>query len=181
MTPLQSRIVSVAKSEASYQTMPRNSYCNRFSAYWHSGSTACPAGERGEEWCADFAAWVWRRAGVRFTYGYGPTDINASAISIYKWGLAQHTWHPAKGYSAAPGDIAVYGLVLGANPSAAHVAIVTDDTAGSAGPDVVDGDGDRTGFSEVDVVADQLRAVANEEATTISGYVAPPARAALHK
>jgi hypothetical protein len=50
------------------------------------------------------------------------------------------------GYVASPGDVAIYGLSLGADPSAAHMAIVTDDAPDQSGPDVVNGDGDQTGF-----------------------------------
>jgi hypothetical protein len=65
-------------------------------------------------WCADFAAWGWQMAGVRFTYGYGPGEINGAAASFYEWGVANGEGHPAaKGYVASPGDVAVYGLSLG--------------------------------------------------------------------
>ena len=94
-----------------------------------------------------------------FTYGYGPGEINGAAVSFYEWGVANGEWHPAtSGYVAAPGDVAVYGLSLGADPSAVHVAIVTDDPPGQPGPDVVNGDGDRTGFSVVETGTDQAMA-----------------------
>jgi CHAP domain len=128
-----------------------------------------------EEWCADFAAWVWRLAGVRFTYGYDPEEINGAAISFYEWGVANGEWHPAaSGYVASPGDVAVYGLSLGAHPSAAHVAIVTKDPPGQQGPDVVNGDGDRTGFSVVETGTNQVRADAGPGDSTLAGYVSPP-------
>ena len=85
-----------------------------------------------------------------------PGEINGAAASFYEWGVANGEWHPAtSGYVASPGDVAVYGLSLGADPSAVHVAIVTDDTPGQPGPDVVNGDGDRTGFSVVETGSDQ--------------------------
>jgi hypothetical protein len=174
MTPLERRIVTIAESQAGYQTSPRHSYCNKYSFYWHAGSATCPAGELSEEWCADFAAWVWHKAGVKLTYGYAPGDLNGAAVSFYLFAVDHHIWHTAKGYHAAPGDIAVYGLVTGAEPSAAHVAVVTEDPVGQAGPSVVDGDGDRTGFSEIDVVDDQSRAVASKASTALSGCVSPP-------
>ena len=75
----------------------------------------------------DFAAWAWQKAGVRLIYGYAPGQINGGAASFYDWGVAHGQWHPAtSGYRPAPGDVAVYGLSVGADPSAAHVAIVTD-------------------------------------------------------
>jgi hypothetical protein len=67
----------------------------------------------------------------------------------------------------------VYGLNYGALV-AVHVAIVISDTLGNRGPDVINGDGDRTGFSVVEIGTDESRAdVANASSATISGYVAP--------
>jgi hypothetical protein len=173
-TALGAGIVTAATSMLGYHTDPTRSYCNRFSAYWDAGSANCPTGELSEEWCADFAAWAWRTAGVSFTYGYRAGDINAGAASFYEWGLANGTWHPAAGYTAAPGDVAVYGLSLaGGSPRAAHVAIVTDDPLSQQGPDVVNGDGDRTGFSVVESGTDQVLADASAR-SALSGYVTPP-------
>ena len=134
--------MAIAASQVGYSTDPSNSYCNKFSAYWNAGRADCPAGETSEEWCADFAAWAWQKAGVPFTYGYGPGEINGGAVSFYEWGLANGDWHPAtSGYTAGTGDVAVYGLSPGAAPSATHVAIVTDDPPDQLGPDVINGDG----------------------------------------
>ena len=169
------RIVALAQSQIGYATNPSSSYCNKYSAYWNAGMAACSGGEKSEEWCADFAAWAWQKAGVPFTYGYGPEEINGGAVSFYEWGVANGEWHPAaSGYVASPGDVAIYGLSLGADPSAVHVAIVTDDAPGQAGPDVVNGDGDRTGFSVVETGTDQAIADAGNGDSILAGYVSPP-------
>jgi hypothetical protein len=171
---LPQRIVAIALSQVGYGADPSNSYCNKFSAYWDAGTTVCPSGERSEKWCADFAAWAWRRAGVPFAYGYVPGEINGAAVSFYQWGVDHGQWHPASGgYVAAPGDVAVYGLTLGADPSAAHVAIVTDDAPNQRGPNVVNGDGDRTGFSVAETGRDQVRADTGRGDSTLDGYVSP--------
>jgi hypothetical protein len=168
------RIVTIANSQVGYNTEPSNSYCNKFSAYLNAGTSICPSGEMSEEWCADFAAWVWRLAGVNFIYGYGTNQINGAAVSFYEWGVANGEWHPAtSGYVADPGDVAIYGLSIGVDPSAAHVAIVTDDVPGQRGPDVVNGDGDMTGFSVVEIGTDQVRAVSDHDNSVLSGYVSP--------
>ena len=60
----------------------------------------------------------------------------------------------SSGYRPKAGDVVVYGLRLGAFPSAAHVAIVTGASPGRAGPDVINGDGDRTGFSVVEILSE---------------------------
>jgi hypothetical protein len=141
---LRPRIVAIAESQVGYRTDPSSTYCNKFSAYWDAGTADCPSGESAEEWCADFAAWAWQNAGVHVSYGYGQGEINGAAVSFYQWALANGQWHPAaRGFVAAQGDVAVYGLSLGAHPSAVHVAIVTADPPGQRGPDVVNGDGDR--------------------------------------
>jgi hypothetical protein len=169
------RIVAVAQSQVGYRTEPSNSYCNKFSAFWNAGTAGCPSGEKAEEWCADFAAWAWHEAGVPFTYGYAPGEINGGVVSFYEWGVANGQWHPAtSGYVASPGDLAVYGLSLGADPSAVHVAIVTNDAPGQPGPDVVNGDGDGTGFSVVETGTDQSRADAGNGNSVLAGYVSPP-------
>jgi hypothetical protein len=169
------RIVVIAQSQLGYSTSPPDSYCNKFSAYWGAGAASCAGGESSEEWCADFAAWAWRKAGVPFVYGFAVGELNAAAASFYEWGVAHGTWHPAwSGYRALPGDVAVYGLSLGASTSAAHVAIVTGDPPGQRGPDVVNGDGDRTGFSVVEAGSDQLRADAGHgQGALLAGYVSP--------
>jgi len=170
------RIVAVAQSQVGYSTNPSDSYCNKFSAYWNAGSSVCPSGERSEQWCADFAAWVWHEAGVPLTYGYGTDQINGAAASFYEWAVANGAWHLASnGYVAEAGDVALYGLSLeGPTPSAAHVAVVTDDSSGQAGPDVVNGDGDRTGFSVVETGNDQVQADVGQNDSALDGYVSPP-------
>ena len=172
---LRQRIVAIAMSQVGYSTEPSSSYCNKFSAYWDAGTADCPSGESAEEWCADFTAWAWQNAGVQITYGYRPGQINGAAVSFYDWALANGQWHPAtSGYVAAPGDVAVYGLSLGADPSAVHVAIVTDDPPGQPGPDVVNGDGDRTGFSVIETGTGQVQADTGHGDSTLAGYVSPP-------
>ena len=172
---LGQRIVAIAQTQVGYATDPSDSYCNKFSAYWGAGAPTCPGGETSEEWCADFAAWAWQKAGVAVPYGYGLGDLNAGAVSFYQWGVAHGTWHPAdSGYRARAGDVAVYGLVLGSHPSAAHVALVVDDPAGQRGPDVINGDGDHTGFSVVESGSDQFRADAgHHQGALLAGYVSP--------
>ena len=169
------RIVAIAQSQVGYATSPSNSYCNKFSAYWHAGQNICGSGLSSEKWCADFAAWVWREAGLSFQYGYGAGEINGAVISIYEWAVDNGEWHAAgSGYVASPGDLAVYGLSLGPQPSAAHVAIVTATTAAQSGPDVVNGDGDQTGFSVVETGTDQAQIHVGEDVYPLAGYVSMP-------
>jgi CHAP domain len=169
------RVVAFANSQLGYTTDPSSSYCNKFSAYWGVGAQTCPGAESSEEWCADFAAWAWRKAGVPFSYGFGSDDINAAAASFYEWGVAHGTWHSAYGgYRPVAGDVAVYGLSTGSYLSAAHVAVVTGDPLGQRGPDVINGDGDRTGFSVVETGTDQLRAdTGHGQGALLAGYVSP--------
>ena len=171
-TSFRARIVSIAEAQLGYRTDPPHSYCNKYSAFWGAG-TKCGRGLRSEEWCADFAAWVWRRAGAVFTYSYGPTDINASSGSFYLWAVAHGTWHPqGNGYSPQPGDVAIYGLDP-TTGTAAHVAVVTGYHQGTRGPDVVNGDGDRTGFSVVETGTDQYKADTPGTVALLSGYASP--------
>jgi hypothetical protein len=174
MTPLQARIVSVAEGQIGYATDPPNTYCNKYSAYWYSGTDDCGNSNLDEEWCADFAAWVWKQAGAEVNYQFINGDLNSSAASFYEWGAANGTWHPlGDGYVPEPGDVAVYGLDVGALV-AAHVAVVISYTPGDKGPNVVNGDGDHTGYSVVETGVDQVEAdVPDAAAAPLSGYVSP--------
>jgi len=173
LSPLRARIVAIAESQIGYTTDPPATYCNKYSAYWSSGAGNCGNGNLDEEWCADFAAWVWQRAGVPITYQYINGDINSSAASFYQWGVAHGTWHPlGSGYVPQPGDVAVYGL----DPAAlvaAHVAVVISYTPGEKGPTAVNGDGDLTGFSVVEVRTDEDFADTRPTGAPLSGYVSP--------
>jgi hypothetical protein len=178
LTPLRARIVSVAESQIGYRTEPADSYCNKYSAYWDVGTAGCETGLRSEEWCADFAAWVWQQAGAEVTFHFATGDLNSASASFYEWGLDHGTWHAAgSGYTPQPGDVAVYGLDT-TTVVAAHVAVVVGYTAGARGPDVVNGDGDHTGFSVVETGTDQYQADTQGGGEPLSGYVAPTAPAA---
>lgn len=168
------KIAATALSQVGYRTSPSGSYCNQFSAYWGYGTADCGNHNLDEEWCADFAAWAWNEAGVPFEYGQQAGQINSAAISFYFWGVGHGTWHPvSSGYHPSPGDVAVYGLDL-SDDSAVHVAVVTGYQSGERGPDVVNGDGDRTGFSVVETGTDQYEAdTGSNDTGPLAGYVAP--------
>jgi hypothetical protein len=53
------------------------------------------------------------------------------------------------------------------------VAVVTAAVSGQRGPNVVNGDGDRTGFSVVEAGTDQYRADTGRRGAPVSGYVSP--------
>jgi CHAP domain len=173
LSPLRKRIVAIAESQLGYVTDPASTYCNKYSAYWVSGADDCGNSNLAEEWCADFAAWVWEQAGADVTYQYVNGDLNSSAASFYEWGAARGTWHPAGSrYQPLPGDVAVYGLDEAALV-AAHVAVVIGYTPGERGPIAVNGDGDLTGFSVVEVATDEVVADTHPGSAVLSGYVSP--------
>ena len=177
LSPLRARIVSIAQGQVGYQTDPSDTYCNKFSAYWYAGVDDCGNDNLDEEWCADFAAWVWKQAGAEVNYQLAPGYLNGNSASFYVWGTDHGTWHPVtSGYTPQPGDVAVYGLDTSA-VTAVHVAIVTAATGNAAAPDVINGDGDRTGYSVVEVGDNQAFADARQKDASLSGYVSPTAAA----
>jgi hypothetical protein len=173
ISPLRGRIVAIAEGQVGYRTSPSATYCNKYSAYWVSGANDCANANRDEQWCADFAAWAWKMAGVAVTYQYISGDLNSSSASFYEWGVANGTWHAAgSGYTPLPGDVAVYGLNV-SQLVAQHVAVVVSYSGGSRGPDAINGDGDRTGFSVVELANDEYRADGEGGSAALWGYVAP--------
>ncbi len=76
-----------------------------------------------EEWCADFAEWVWQQAGVTADMKL----INPGAKSFYDWGQAQGQPLTVDGTDPQVGDAVVFyepGPITTATP-ADHVGIVT--------------------------------------------------------
>jgi PKD repeat protein len=76
-----------------------------------------------EEWCSDFAKWVWQQAGVTADI----STLNAGADSFYGWGLQQGESMPADSDSPAVGDAVVFyppGAIT-STTGADHVGIVT--------------------------------------------------------
>jgi hypothetical protein len=174
LSPLRARIVSIAQGQLGYTTDPSNTYCNKFSSYWNAGVDDCGGnGNLDEEWCADFAAWVWKEAGAVVAYQLASGYLNGDSASFYVWGTDHGTWHPAgSGYVPQPGDVAVYGLDTSA-VTAVHVAVVVGTTGDNDAPDVVNGDGDRTGYSVVEVGNSQSYADVKGKGAPLSGYVSP--------
>ncbi len=105
--------------------------------------------DQNEFWCADFAKWVWRQAGVRSGLG----TLNPSAASFYPWAL-EHGQRPRFGSGApAVGDAVVFyppweptpaggwadhvGIVVGVN-SDGTVDLVNGDFGGGGVPITVE-------------------------------------------
>jgi hypothetical protein len=173
LSPLRARIVSIAQSQLGYTTDPSDTYCNRFSAYWNAGIDDCGNSNMDEEWCADFAAWVWQQAGAKVDYALAPGYLNSQSASFYVWGNDHGLWHPVhSNYAPQPGDVAVYGLNL-SSVTAQHVAIVVSVTGDNHAPNVINGDGDRTGFSVVEMGKHQEYADVHGRGGRLSGYVSP--------
>ena len=173
VSPLRSRIVAAAQGQVGYRTDPSDTYCNKFSAYWDAGVRDCGNDNLDEQWCADFAAWAWKQGGAEVSYQLAPGYLNGNSASFYVWGTDHSTWHPVgSGYTPQPGDVAVYGLDTSA-VTAVHVAVVIAATGDAAAPDVVNGDGDRTGFSVVELGDHQAFADVKGHGAPLSGYVSP--------
>ena len=113
------------------------------------------------------------RPAPRSTTSWHPGNLNGDSASFYVWGTNHGTWHPVgSGYAPQPGDVAVYGLDTAA-VTAVHVAVVTAATGNDAAPDVINGDGDRTGYSVVEVGDHQAYADVKGKGAPLSGYVSP--------
>ncbi|MEW1913085.1 CHAP domain-containing protein [Kitasatospora sp. NPDC085895] len=89
-----------------------------------------------EYWCADFAIWAWRNAGLAVT------GLDASAVSFRTYGQNNGTLHTAATYQPQPGDAVIYGTGTGSGTVVHHVGIVT--SVGADGS-VVTANGDWNG------------------------------------
>jgi hypothetical protein len=164
---IRNAIVAAAASQIGVQDSPAGTYCNKYSAYWGSGAL-CGNGNRSEGWCADFAAWSWRMAGVPFVYGSSPGDVNAMTASFYQWAVDHGAWHAAgSGYVPQPGDVAVFGLSA-SGTYADHVAVVV--SPGQVGVDAINGDWWSTGNGGVEPEDNETSATGTDG---LSGYASP--------
>ncbi len=167
-------IVSIAESQdqnhAGIVENPPGSNCNIYTAYWGRGSaTGCAPGTSAEEWCSDFAEWVWAQAGI------DTTGINGWSYTFVDWGQSHvGAWQPGATNDPAPGDAVIWGDTSSAY--GAHVGIVVgvsggwiDVVSGNSGPPI-DAQGD------VDAVWDSGYfdpATSTVDGYPIIGYVAP--------
>jgi CHAP domain-containing protein len=112
---MRRKIVKIAKDELADR---RHNHeiggynCNFYSTALGAGHRSCTNGWRSEAWCADFARWVWKRAGAD-THG-----LSAAVSSFHTYGVKHHTWNSGASTAGVQrGDAAVYR-----HPS--HVGIV---------------------------------------------------------
>ena len=155
---LTARIVldseSQDQSHAAVIDTPSDTNCNPFTAAFGRGTTAgCVPGTASEEWCSDFADWVWTVAGL------DTTGIDGAAKTFVTWGQARGQF--LKGITAKPavGDAVVWGVL---NPLwGAHVGIVV----GVRG-------------TEIDVVSGNSGVSATTSGVWRSGYFAPASQTA---
>jgi|GEM_PF-462955 len=123
-------------------------------------------------WCAAFAEWVWRQAGVKQV----PTTLVARSVG--QWGVDHHVFKPRPSGQVGdprPGDIVVFG-----SPAAAtggHVGIVYSVNANHT-ITTINGDYGRGPMpSDNRVVKETINPVtarSGGDSLPISGYVSPP-------
>jgi hypothetical protein len=152
-------------------------YCDRFSYDMGDTESLCGGGGNDdEEWCSDFAAYIWRNGGnVSFNFkGDNPENgyLSANSGGFYSYAVVKGTWHSAtSGYSPEPGDVAVYGPLYQSSEGvwlASHVAVVIGVSPGNNGPNAFNGD---DGYDGVDLAMDET---ASSQGDNLVGYASPP-------
>lgn len=78
-----------------------------------------------EPWCADFASWVWKQAGVPFGKDGRGEDWTVAMID---WAKKQGTYHARGSYDPKPGDFLMVDWEGGQGVD--HVAVVTEVSGG---------------------------------------------------
>jgi CHAP domain len=140
---VRSRIVAVAQSQLGQREDPPGSNCTKFGP--------C------EAWCADFATWVWRQAGV------ASIGRIAWVPSLVEWGKQRGTWKAGYDNDPKPGDLVIFsGLHVGIVETVRPSGVITI-IAGNTGTQNVA----RRGPTTPDRGSTMGPAA-------ISGYVSPP-------
>ncbi|MEU7864433.1 CHAP domain-containing protein, partial [Nonomuraea sp. NPDC049141] len=135
-------IVSAAQTELNNGTRnhesPMGSGCNYYTGFFRTwkDSAGCPSSDgvqwRDSNWCADFAKYVWRKAGVPHA-DVAELDggvLTGWASSFKDYGTKYGTWHTrSSGYTPQPGDAVVFDWEQ--NGDIDHVGIVKSVDSGT--------------------------------------------------
>ncbi|HEX4789719.1 MAG TPA: PKD domain-containing protein, partial [Actinospica sp.] len=132
-----SSIASVALGQVGVATNPaetsfKGADCNPFSTLVGAASpnsNGCGTdsthnvADENEEWCADFAKWVWEQAGVTV----GLNTLNAGANSFYAWARAQGGNPAADSGTPQVGDAVVFypAGTISSGSFADHVGLIS--------------------------------------------------------
>jgi hypothetical protein len=136
----ESKIVQVANNNVGVGDTPASTDfgfdCNPYATLVDAGATTSGCGtdstfhvtDENQEWCADFAKWVWGQGGVSDT-----GVLDAAAASFYQWAVDQGQNPKFDSGTPEPGDAIVFypgsdtvpnasyadhvGLVVGVNPN----------------------------------------------------------------
>ena len=108
-TDIGAQVAAFARSQVGYVENPAGSGCNSFTAFFGAGQATgrsgqpCGTGTRYEEWCADYAHWVWLSAGA------GTTGLSGWSYTFVYWGQAHGTFKQGATKNPQPGDAVVWG------------------------------------------------------------------------
>jgi len=106
LSPTRQKIVCIAEQQLALWESKKG---YPYPAYAASGFLDYSLGVY-EQWCADFASWVYNQAGVPFSNGNDGWDL-AGVPDIVNQGQTNpnFSWHPSgSGYIPQPGDLAIY-------------------------------------------------------------------------
>ncbi len=128
---LRDTIVSVATAEmnSSHTTeSPAATNCNFYTGNLRFTSNGCASGYGISPWCADFAKYVWKNAGVTTGLSY----LGGYADTFQAYGLAHGTWHSRQsGYIPQKGDAILFDWNhITEDHPLDHVGIVTGYSGG---------------------------------------------------
>ncbi|MER7432482.1 CHAP domain-containing protein, partial [Nonomuraea rubra] len=163
----RSTIVSIAQDELgdSSRNHEASSKCNFYTGYMRDWkpSSGCPSSDgvqwRQSDWCADFAEYVWMKAGVSDAAKGDGNTITGWAESFREYGVKHGTWHSrGSGYTPQPGDAIVFdwggdggidhvGLVRSANSSTVYTIEGNTDNGRIASHSRSRSSGDIVGYS----------------------------------
>ncbi|MHB1865225.1 MAG: hypothetical protein ACYCPS_03635 [Candidatus Saccharimonadales bacterium] len=158
LSPVRQKVVCLAEQELALWTSQ-----NGQPAQYQPGTNAYfkYSQNRAEEWCADFASWLYIQAGDPL---WSQRQGNVSYVpDIQQIGEAgpNFSWHPiGSGYTPVPGDLAIHG--------SQHVNVVVQ-VSGSA-ITLVGGDQGGNSF-QTNIVSSYV--TSNPASDSITGYVSP--------
>lgn len=162
LSTVRQNVVCIAQQQLAIWSSQPGYPWNGPNTYSETGYLQYSAGNH-EEWCADFASWVYNQAGYPFSGGYNGGWRISYVPNIQALGQQNGNfhWNPSTSYTPKPGDLAIHG--------ANHVNIVVSVNGSTI--TLIGGDQGNGPYPGGSIVSTEV--ISSVHADGITGYVSP--------
>lgn len=127
---------------------------------------------RDEEWCADFASWIYNQAGYPINPGAKEGNVPAKdGIKSIGEAGERFEFHAVGSYTPSPGDMVLYDH--DSSPTVSHVNIVVSVNTNKNSMEVIGGNQGSISVNSQSLVSKYSLAIDGDSGDYVIGYVSP--------